>query len=190
MKSNKKKKIIRRYNDSSHFYDERYSLIQGEKFEFALNRYNYNEKCILDAGCGTGLLYEFISLRSNGIQKRFVSIDISVEMLKKLKKKQKSLQKTIKISPILSDIESIPIRNDIFDAVFSFTSFQNLEDVKRGFLEIIRVSKSNAEIKVSILKKDQRINSLLTFIKPYFYDLYESTVKNLEDIFIEGKVLK
>ena len=190
MKSNKKKKIIGRYNDTSNFYDERYKIIQKEKFEFALNRYNYFEKCILDAGCGTGLLYEFISLKSNGIQKKFVSIDISVEMLKNLKKKQKSLKKSILISPILSDIENIPIRNDIFDAVFSFTSFQNLEDVKKGIIELIRVSKSNAEIKLSILKKDQRIDSLLAFIKPLFYDLYESTVKNLEDTFIKGKVLK
>jgi ubiquinone/menaquinone biosynthesis C-methylase UbiE len=190
LKSHKKKKIIECYNNSSHFYDERYNLIQREKFEFTLKRFNYSEKYILDAGCGTGLLYEFISLNKNDILKRFISIDISFEMLKHLKKKQKFLKKKILISPILSDIENMPIRNDIFDAVISFTSFQNLENVKKGFLEIVRVLKSGGEVNISILKKDQRIHSLLAFVKPFLHDLYESTVNNLEDTFIKGKVLK
>ena len=111
-------------------------------------------------------------------------------MLKKLKYKQKVLKKKISISPILSDIENIPIRNDIFDAIVSYTSLQNLEDVKKGFLELIRVSKSDAEINLSILKKDNRIDSLVAFIKPFFNDFCRVTNNNLEDTFIKGIVSK
>ena len=190
MKSDKKKNIIESYNNSSQFYDERYNLLQIEKFEFALNQFNYFGKFVLDAGCGTGLLYEFITLRENEIHNRFVSVDISINMLKKLKNKQKILKKKISILPILSDIENLPIRNEIFDAVVSFTSLQNLEDVKKGFSELIRVSKSGAEINFSILKKDKRIDSLVAYFKSFLIDFYRSTNKNLEDAFIKGIVSK
>jgi len=190
LKSDKKQKIIESYNKSSQFYDKRYNLIQRKKFEFSLSRFTYFEKYVLDAGCGTGLLYEFISLRENEIHNRFVSVDISIKMLKKLKYKQKILKNKISISPILSDIENIPIRNDVFDATVSFTSLQNLEDVNKGFLELIRVSKSGAEINLSILKKDNRIDSLIAFIRPFFIDFCRSAHKHLEDVFIKGIVLK
>ena len=190
MKSDKKKKIIESYNISSQFYDDRYNLIQREKFEFGLSQFNYFEKYVLDAGCGTGLLYEFISFRENEIHNRFISLDISIKMLKKLKYKQNVLKKKKSISPILSDIENIPIRNDIFDSIVSYTSLQNLEDVKKGILELIRVSKSGAEINLSILKKDKRIDSLVAFIKPFFNDFCRVTNNNLEDTFIKGIVSK
>jgi ubiquinone/menaquinone biosynthesis C-methylase UbiE len=190
LKRDKKKKIIERYNNSSQFYDKRYNLIQREKFEFSLRRFDYSEKYVLDAGCGTGLIYEFISLNEKKVRNRFISIDISINMLKKLKNKQQFLKNNLSISPILSDIENIPIRNDIFDVIISFTSFQNLDDVKKGFLELVRVSKIGTEINVSILKKDKRIDSLMSFIKPFFYDIYKSTNENLEDVFIKGKLSK
>jgi ubiquinone/menaquinone biosynthesis C-methylase UbiE len=190
LKRDKKKKIIERYNNSSQFYDKRYNLIQREKFEFFLSQFDYFEKYILDAGCGTGLIYEFISLSEKKVRNRFISIDISINMLKKLKNKQKILKNKLSISPILSDIENIPIRNNIIDGIISFTSFQNLGDVKKGFLELVRVSKLGTEINLSILKKDKRIDSFVAFIKPFFYDFYKSTNENLEDAFIKGKLSK
>ena len=59
--SDKKKIIIEKYNSTSSFYDDRYRKIQNEKFELHFKNTNFNCKTLLDAGCGTGLLFEYIS---------------------------------------------------------------------------------------------------------------------------------
>ena len=190
MTTDKKKRIINKYNSSSQFYDARYTLIQREKFDIILDHFKFSKRLVLDAGCGTGLLYDFISLNKFRLHTEFVSLDISWGMLIELKKKQKLMKKEVSILPILSDIEHMPIRNNVFDAILSFTCFQNLSEMKQGFLELMRVSKPGAEIILSILKKDSRINSFISFIKPFFSEFRELTNKNLEDIIIHGKFLK
>lgn len=190
MTRDKKKKIIEKYNASSQFYDSRYNLIQREKFEVVLSQIKFSNKLVLDAGCGTGLLYDYIPINNSKTQTPFVSIDISWGMLKELKNKLKLLNKKTFISPILSDIEHMPIRNNIFDVIFSFTSFQNLLEIKKGFLELIRVSKPGAEINLSILKKDSRLDLLISFMKPFFSDFRKLNNKKLEDVIIYGTVSK
>jgi len=59
--SDKKKIIIEKYNRTSSFYDDRYRKIQNEKFTLQLNNAEFKHKTLFDAGCGTGLLIEFIS---------------------------------------------------------------------------------------------------------------------------------
>ena len=190
MTTDKKKSIIDKYNSSSQFYDTRYNLIQREKFEFVLNQFKFSKKLVLDAGCGTGLLYDFISINKSKTSAKYVSLDISWGMLIEMKNKQRLLEKKVFILPILSDIEHIPIRNNVFDAILSFTSFQNLSEVEQGFTELVRVAKPGAEIILSILKKDPRINSFISFIKPYFSDFRKLNNKKLEDIIIHGKLSK
>ncbi|TFG24703.1 MAG: class I SAM-dependent methyltransferase [Promethearchaeota archaeon] len=190
MTTDKKKSIIDKYNASSQSYDARYNIIQREKFEFVLNQFNFSKKLVLDAGCGTGLLYDFISINKSKQRAQFLSLDISWGMLIELKNKQRLVKKKVFILPILSDIEHMPIRNNIFDAIVSFTSFQNLSKIKKGFLEVVRVSKPRAEIILSILKKDKRINLFISFIKPFFSEFRKLNNKNLEDIIIYGILLK
>ncbi|MBA7669396.1 hypothetical protein ES703_77526 [subsurface metagenome] len=59
-KKNKKQEIINKYNQTSEFYDRRYVKIQQDKFSLILKDNSIYEKLILDAGCGTGLLFGVI----------------------------------------------------------------------------------------------------------------------------------
>ena len=84
-KLDKKERIIRAYNSTSPIYDQRYSTIQFDKYGYILRNCLLNGKILLDAGCGTGLLYEFIvnSMNQGLINNlTYVGIDISRNMLK------------------------------------------------------------------------------------------------------------
>jgi len=75
----KKKEIIERYNLTSNFYEQRYSKIQSDKFNIILKNVDLNNKTILDSGCGTGLLFDFIfrnHKNSRRINYFYVGVDI------------------------------------------------------------------------------------------------------------------
>lgn len=190
----KKKRIIDKYNSSSFFYDKRYRAIQEEKYEIVLNNYIGNEKLILDMGCGTGLLFEHIIkliLEREVIRINYVALDISWNMLLEFKSKIFNLKKR-RFSPnlILADIECLPFRENIFFSIFSLTSFQNLPHIHKGLHELFRVSKNKAEFKFSILKKNLELELLLEILRPIIKDLKVIKEENLEDIIVQGRLLK
>ena len=190
----KKKRIIDKYNSSSFFYDKRYRAIQEEKYEIVLNNYIGNEKLMLDMGCGTGLLFEHIIkliLEREVIRINYVALDISWNMLLEFKSKINNLKKR-DFSPnlILSDIEYLPFRKNIFLSIFSLTSFQNLPHIQEGLKELYRVSKHNADFKFSILKKNLELELLLEILSPIIKDLKVIKKENLEDIIVQGRLLK
>jgi len=191
--SNKKKKIIENYNLSAYFYDKRYKEIQEKKYNKVLNIYQLKEKKVLDVGCGTGLLIEFIlnSESYNGNLKcNFVAIDISWNMLLEFKSKLFRLKDKANISLMLSDIENLPFRDNIFNLIFSFTSFQNLPGTYEGFQELFRVALISSDLKFSILKKKLELGALIDFLKPNVKDLEIINEESLEDIIIQGIISK
>ena len=190
----KKKRIIDKYNSSSFFYDKRYRAIQEEKYEIVLNNYIGNEKLMLDMGCGTGLLFEHIIkliLEREVIRINYVALDISWNMLLEFKSKIFKMKKR-RFSPnlILADIEYLPFRENIFFSIFSLTSFQNLPHIQEGLKELYRVSKHNADFKFSILKKNLELELLLEILSPIIKDLKVIKKENLEDIIVQGRLLK
>jgi len=191
---NKKKKIIEKYNSSSQFYDKRYRVIQEEKYEIVLNNYRADGRIILDLGCGTGLFFEYIKkslLHKEAIKLNYVGVDISWKMLLEFKSKIINFNYS-NYTPnlILSDIDCLPFRENIFFSIFALTSFQNLPHTKDGINESFRVSKNNADFKFSILKKKLELESLLKILKTKIKDLYIINNENLEDIVIQGIILK
>ena len=186
----KKKNIIEKYNSSFEYYDDRYRSIQLQKYELAFKGANFQSKLILDAGCGTGLLYTHLSKHiSKYSRSNFICLDISLNMLKKIKFKEDFKEEKAHLSLILSDMENLPFREKIFDLIVSITSLQNLPDIFQGVSELIRISKRGTEFYLSILKKDTRLNKLISKFKPYFDDFNTINNEELEDSIYQGKLI-
>ena len=193
MNSDKKKEIIEKYNATSEFYDKRYKKIQEEKYNIAISDFQIKNNIILDVGCGSGLLFEFILKMSKNYQIKhlhYIGIDISANMLRNFVKKYRHWMKYLNLNLILADIENLPIRNNIIDTIYSITSLQNLFDIINGIKELIFVSKHKANIHLSVLKKTVDVESLLSFLKPNIINLRIIDIKNLEDVIVQGNLIK
>ena len=191
---NKKKGIITKYDSTSDYYERRYKEIQYKKYEIILENYELRDKYILDAGCGTGLLYDFIINSMEQIKTGYFSYianDISINMLEIFKSKNFNRDKKIRnqLNLILSDVENLPFRDNIFNAIFSLTTFQNLPHIE-GIKKIFRVLKNDADIRFSILKKNLDLNKLTSILKSRTYELKIIDEKTIEDVIIQGKTLK
>jgi len=189
MMNKKKEKIIKKYNSTAHFYDKRYSKIQAEKFKHVLKNFIIEGKIILDAGGGTGLLYEFIQ---NNLEFKknspfsFLITDISLNMLTQFlaKKNNGKIQNHEKINLILSDMGNLPFRNEVFHSIFSLTSLQNLPNINEGVEESFRVAKNEAKMRLSILKKSLDLDALISTLKPKIQHLKVINTNDLEDIIL------
>jgi len=144
---NKKRKVMRHYDQAAIVYDAQYCEEQEAKIRTAMENLTLNQNSlILDAGCGTGLLFKHI-----GEKTRFVvGIDISSRILKQAKKKVKQLKN---VALILADADNMPFHKQAFDAVFAITLLQNTPHPAATLREVRRVSKSNATMVVTGLRK-------------------------------------
>lgn len=191
--SDKKKIIIEKYNSTSNFYDDRYRKIQNKKYAIQIKNTNFKHKTLLDAGCGTGLLFEFIFSVNNHDSRRelrYIGLDISWKMLKTFINKINKLEYKGNSNLILGDIEYLPFREKAFNLIFSFTSLQNLQNLKKGLNELIRVGKKDSILKLSILKKQLKLEEVITHLNSYVMNLKTETLEGLEDVIIQGNLNK
>ncbi|MFX1494661.1 MAG: class I SAM-dependent methyltransferase [Promethearchaeota archaeon] len=190
----KKKEILSKYNSTSIFYDKRYRKIQEEKYKIILSDFlQEKNKIILDAGCGSGLLFEFIvkKFEINQIKYlKYIGIEISLNMLKLFAEKCKNLNNNLNVNLILSDIDHLPFRDNRIDRIYSITSLQNLPNIYTGIIEILRVSGHMANLKFSILKKRLDLDSLISFLNSKLINLKIKNIESIEDIIIQGKLMK
>jgi ubiquinone/menaquinone biosynthesis C-methylase UbiE len=191
--SNHKREIITKYNSTSLFYDSRYKEIQESKYQIILYDQDLNKRFILDLGCGTGLLIEYL-MKAKKINKTslgfYIGLDISLNMLLEFKSKLNKLNFQNNVSLLLSDIENLPFRENMFNTIYSITSFQNLVNINMAILESLRVSKNNTDFNFSILKKKLNLEMFLEILKPFSEIEQISSTNDLEDVIIRGKFLK
>ena len=143
----KKRRTIRHYDQLSKVYDAQYSEEQEAKIKAALNGLELrNKNVVLDAGCGTGLLFHHIAKKV----KLVAGVDLSSHVLREAKKRTRQLPNT---ALLRADADQTPFQNQTFDTVFAFTLLQNTPNALLTLEEIKRVGKNQAVIVTTGLKK-------------------------------------
>lgn len=150
----KKREVMERYDLTAYMYEMRYAEEQEAKFEAALKSLKidgYGK--VLDAGCGTGLLFRHVAPKAEMV----VGLEISRVTLLKAKERARSFRN---VHLVIADADFMPFKDGIFNIVFAFTLIQNMPEPAKTLKEIRRVAEDNAQIVVTGLKK---IFSLQTF---------------------------
>lgn len=190
--TNKQKRIIKKYNSSAPFYERRYKKIQYNKYLQIFSEIELIGKIILDAGCGTGLIAEFLlenKDRKDVCPFAWVGVDISNNMLKEFREKNEQLGLlSHKMNLVQADIEHLPLRSNRFNTLISITSYQNVPNIKQGVKESIRASKDGAEAYISVLKKTVKKSEFLSLIKPIIDDIKIIDNQSIEDLLIKGTI--
>jgi len=161
----KKRDVMHRYDLTAHIYDIRYAEEQTAKIKAVMESINMEkEGLVLDVGCGTGLLFEYVANKAEAI----VGLDISRETLFQAKKHAK---KFANVHLILADSDNAPLKEDVFSHVFALTLIQNTPNPFKTLNEIRRVSKENAVIVVTGLKKKFPIKAFKRLLRDACLDV-------------------
>jgi malonyl-CoA O-methyltransferase len=124
----------------------RYAEEQAAKIEAALRHVEIKADVVLDVGCGTGILFNYVADKA----RMTVGVDVSTKTLLKAKERAKN---HASVHLVCADADNMPLRDKVFDRVFAITLIQNMPRQTETLNEIRRVVKDNALIVVTGLKK-------------------------------------
>jgi ubiquinone/menaquinone biosynthesis C-methylase UbiE len=144
-----KRSAIRHYNRTAETYDQQYTEEQNLKITSALGALAQpvgKNAVILDVGCGTGTLFPHIARKT----KQTVGVDASAELLKKAQARTKTHKN---IALIRVDVDFLPFKAESFTHTFAFTLLQNMPNPEDTLEEIKRVTRRDARIVITGLKK-------------------------------------
>ena len=144
--------IIReRYEATCKGYDELYRAEQFEKYSVALEEHP-PRGVVLDAGCGTGLLMEYMFLK--GMSQHvdlYVCLDYSPCMLGIARWRLNRLCWGLTCITVLGNVERLPFPSQAFDTVYSFTVLDLVDSLRGSVRELLRVSRG--VVVASLLKR-------------------------------------
>jgi ubiquinone/menaquinone biosynthesis C-methylase UbiE len=142
-----KLRVMRLYDQSAKVYDVQYREEQEVKIRTAMGNLTINEdSMVLDAGCGTGLLFGHVAEKARVV----IGVDISRGILKEAKRKVKKHEN---VALILADVDNMPFPYQTFDTIFAVTTIQNTPNPTFTINEIKLVSKPNSTIVITGLRK-------------------------------------
>ena len=137
---------MKRYDLTAEMYEERYAVEQKEKFKVALENVRVARRTVLDVGCGSGLFFSHVATEA----KLVIGVDISRKLLLKANDRAKAFGN---VAVLQADADHLPVRDNLFDVIFSFTVLQNMPEPCDTLDEIKKASKRRGEIVVTGLKK-------------------------------------
>lgn len=142
-----KKQTMLHYELQAEIYNVQYINEQKAKIEEILKLMKLEERdIVLDVGCGTGFLFNYISEKIELL----LGLDISQKALKLAKRVTKFLPN---VHLVRADADNMPFPDNIFDKVFAITVLQNMPEPKTTIKEIKSKSKSHSMFAVTGLKK-------------------------------------
>ncbi len=135
--------------------------------------YIYNELSkygkILDVGCGIG------SFEKNLPSLNIIGLDVSEEMLEEARKRS---DKTF----IQGNVEELQFQDSIFDAVFTVTTLEFLDDYKKAVTEITRVTRPQGKIVVMMLNtKSEYFMENVKRLGDYFQKIKHTNTQKIRD---------
>jgi len=143
-----KRSTIRHYDQTTETYDQQYMEEQDLKITAALEFLTQpvdKNALILDAGCGTGILFPHIAKKV----KQIVGIDTSTKLLKKAKDNKVYCNTAL----IKADADFLPFKTETFTYTFAFTLLQNTPNPQGTVEETRRVTRRDATLVITGLKK-------------------------------------
>ena len=142
-----KRQALRHYDHQAAIYHVQYVEEQKAKIEDILKNLKIKSReLVLDLGCGTGFLFQYIP-ESVGF---LVGLDISLKSLQEAKKRIKNIPNVVLLR---GDADNIPFPDQIFDKIFAVTILQNMPDPTKTIIEMKRTGKSQAIFAITGLKK-------------------------------------
>ena len=150
-----KKEVENYYDTTAISYDSLHAQEQQAKYAEALRKLEEGEVkgVILDAGCGTGLLFSQLKGFEN-----LIGADLSGGMLNIAKRRAEG---KVNVHLVRCDVERLPFRSLVFDACFLFTVAQNLPNPLEAFKELGRVSKREAAMALTLMDGNVKVGDML-----------------------------
>lgn len=143
----RKRGHIRHYDRTAQFYSALYTEEQTLKVETALQSLELRgHSAMVDLGCGTGLLPSKVVDKAEII----VGLDTSKGMLEEAKR---NTRLSPEIHLIRADADHAPLLPRQFDVAFAITLLQNMPCPQQTLQEMQRITKPDAQIVVTGLKK-------------------------------------
>lgn len=179
------KEILKKsYNLDSENYDTKFKNIQFEKYHKLISENKYlisPDNNILDLGCGSGLLIEYLK-SLNLFYKNIYGIDFSIRLIEMAREKGEF--------SILGDIINLPYKDNSFNSIISFTVLRVYPDYEEMILkEINRVLVKHGYFAVSILE-NRYDESFLDNLKKNGFLLKYSTFCGQDIGFIFEKIMR
>jgi ubiquinone/menaquinone biosynthesis C-methylase UbiE len=142
----KKRRVMRRYDAAAHLYEMRYGEEQACKIEAALRCVKIDSTdSVLDVGCGTGVLFDYVSDKVGTT----VGLDVSRKTLLLARERARD---HANVHLVRADVDNMPVRSGVFTRVFAMTVIQNTPRPAETLIEIKRAAEDGAVIVVTGLK--------------------------------------
>ena len=134
--------IIReRYNAAAEGYDELYGGEQVVKYD-AVIKLVRPRGTVLDAGCGTGLLLEYLAVKGFLVDvDKYICLDYSSRMLEIARGRVSRFCWGVDCHLVLANVENIPLADKSVDVTYSITVLDLVDDPASAIREMLRVTK-------------------------------------------------
>ncbi|MEF3279539.1 MAG: methyltransferase domain-containing protein [Elusimicrobiota bacterium] len=176
-----KKEIIDFFNKNAHNWDLKEKPQTHQKIKKILSNIklkNYENVC--DVGCGTGILYPYLSK----LFKNYTGIDFAYEMIKIAK------EKFPQAKFITGDFDNHRFKKNFFDLVIIFNAFPHFENRITTILKANKILKKQGKIIIAHSFKLNKINKIHKETENKIIKKHIITEKELKELFKKSNFKK